>query len=138
MAHMALRAPVTIPIRREEDIIVARQRGREMARELGFGLVDQSRIATAISELTRNILRYAGEGAASLHPISHSGRRGIEIVCEDSGGGIADVDSALAGHASHGPGLGIGLPGTRRLMDEMEIESAVGQGTRVTIRKWLR
>ncbi|HBY93407.1 MAG: anti-sigma regulatory factor [Ardenticatenaceae bacterium] len=130
--------PISVDILREEDIIIARQRGREMARELGFGLVDQSRIATSISELTRNILRYAQQGTTVLRPLDHLGHRGIEIVCQDRGPGIPDVQAALEGQIASARGLGIGLSGTRRLMDEMEIESVPGQGTKVTIRKWLR
>lgn len=130
--------PVSIDIQREEDIIIARQQGREMARTLGFGAVDQSRIATAISELTRNIVRYANHGVTYLRPVERLGRRGIEIVCQDEGPGIPDVDHALTEGVSGGRGLGIGLPGTRRLMDEMDIQSSVGVGTTVTIRKWLR
>ncbi len=130
--------PFIVEIRTEEDIIIARQRGREMAKALGFGLVDQSRIATAISELTRNIIRYAGTGATVLRPYHHGLRSGIEIVCEDEGPGIADVELAMVEGMTTGKGLGVGLSGTKRLMDEMEIETAVGQGTKVTIRKWLR
>lgn len=130
--------PVSIDIVREEDIIIARQQGREMARELGFGAVDQSRIATAISELTRNILRYAQRGTTIVRPVAAGGRQGIEIIAEDRGPGIPDLDAVLAGTVSNSKGLGIGLSGTRRLMDEMEIETGPDRGTRVTIRKWLR
>lgn len=130
--------PVAVDIRVEEDIIIARQKGRDMARQLGFGAVDQSRIATAISELTRNIIRYAEQGRTIIRPIERAGRRGLEVVCEDSGPGIADVKLALQEGVSSGRGLGIGLPGTQRLMDEMDIVSEVGKGTTVTIRKWTR
>jgi serine/threonine-protein kinase RsbT len=130
--------PVAIDIVREDDIIIARQRGRDMSRDLGFGMVDQSRIATAISELARNILRYATTGTTILRPVERGGRRGIEVVCQDQGPGIADVQAALTQGVTTGKGLGIGLPGTQRLMDEMEIESVPGQGTTVIIRKWLR
>jgi serine/threonine-protein kinase RsbT len=130
--------PLAVDIQREEDIIIARQKGREMARDLGFGAVDQSRIATAISELTRNILRYGDNGTTYLRPAERNGRRGIEIVCQDHGPGISDIQAAMTEGVTTGQGLGIGLPGTRRLMDEMEIESQLGQGTTVTIRKWLK
>jgi len=130
--------PIRVTIQREEDIIRARQQGRDMARSLGFGAVDQSRIATAISELTRNILRYAGTGTAILRPATQGARRGIEIICEDEGPGISDIPFVMQEGVTTGKGLGIGLPGTQRLMDEMKIESQVGQGTTVTIRKWLR
>jgi serine/threonine-protein kinase RsbT len=127
-----------VPIKREEDIIWSRQQGREVARELGFGMVDQSRIATAISELTRNILRFAGEGQCVIRPLSDNGRVGIEVVCEDNGPGIADIQAALRDgfSTSGGAGMGIGLPGTRRLMDEMQIESAPSKGTKIVIRRW--
>jgi serine/threonine-protein kinase RsbT len=123
----------------DEAIIRVRQAAREAAQTLGFRQIDQSRIATAVSELTRNVVRYAtnGEGRATIRPVSGARGTGLEIVVEDSGPGIADVDQALSHGFSSGSGLGMGLPGTRRLMDEMEISSALGQGTSVTIRKWL-
>jgi serine/threonine-protein kinase RsbT len=131
-----------IPIAGEDDIVVARQRAREWARPLGFGMVDQSRIATAVSELTRNVVRYATDsrGEVCLHvlPPSERGRAGLEIVVRDEGPGIADVERAMRQGFTSGPGLGAGLPGTRRLMDEMELDSALGRGTVVTIRKWRR
>jgi serine/threonine-protein kinase RsbT len=108
---------------------------------LGFGLVDQSRITTAVSELTRNVVRYAtdGRGVAVFRSLSvDPAAQGIEIVVSDDGPGIADIDEALREGFTSGPGLGMGLPGTRRLMDEMQIDSALGRGTVVTIRKWLR
>jgi serine/threonine-protein kinase RsbT len=133
-----------VAIRGEDDIVAARQLAREAARVLGFGVVDQSRIATAVSELTRNVVRYAtdGQGEALIRPLApadHSGGRwGLEIVVSDSGPGIADVDTALRAGFTSGPGLGMGLPGTKRLMDEMSIDTALGRGTIVTIRKWRR
>ena len=130
-----------LPIRGEDDIVASRQRAREAARQLGFGAVDQSRIATAVSELTRNIVRYAtdGHGEVIVREVSRAERSaGIEIVVADEGPGIADVDQALRDGYTSGGGMGMGLPGTRRLMDEMEIDSAPGRGTTVTIRKWRR
>lgn len=129
---------LVIPITREEDIIVSRQQGRDLAKALGFRMVDQSRIATAISELTRNIIRYAGRGQCLIHAIERDGRTGIEVVCQDDGPGIPDVEAAMQDGFSTADrgGLGIGLPGTRRLMDEMHVDSAVGVGTTVVIRKW--
>jgi serine/threonine-protein kinase RsbT len=126
----------------EASIILARQRAREVARLLGFGLVDQSRIATAVSELTRNVVRYATDGRGSvlircLPPRPPAGT-GLEIVVSDAGPGIADVDAALREGHSTGRGLGLGLPGARRLMDELHIDSAPGRGTVVTIRRWRR
>ena len=127
-----------VPIRSDLDIVTARVEGRELAKELGFGVIDQARIATAISELTRNIVQYAEEGEAIINPIEQGNHVGIEIVCKDRGPGIPDVELAMQDGYSTSSSLGMGLPGARRLMDEFEIESEVGIGTAVTIRKWLR
>jgi serine/threonine-protein kinase RsbT len=130
-----------IAVNGEEGIVAARQSAREVAKGLGFGLVDQSRIATAVSELTRNVVRYATDGRGEVRIGAVSAldtRTGIEIVVHDEGPGIPDVDQALRDGFSTGKGLGMGLPGTRRLMDEMTIDSAPGRGTTVTIRKWRR
>jgi serine/threonine-protein kinase RsbT len=136
-----LTVPEQLPIAGEDDIVLARQRAREVARELGFGMVDQSRIATAVSELARNVVRYAtdGRGEVSIQPMQNGmGAPGIEVQVRDGGPGIENVELALQDGYTSGSGLGLGLPGTRRLMDEMEIDSALGQGTTVTIRKWRR
>jgi serine/threonine-protein kinase RsbT len=142
---MAMVAPSSaeehLPIRGEGDIIAARQRAREIAKQLGFGAVDQSRIATAVSELTRNVVRYATAGQGDVLIRTHARTErgtGLEIVVSDEGPGIEDVELAMREGFTSGPGMGMGLPGARRLMDEMEIESALGQGTVVTIRKWRR
>jgi serine/threonine-protein kinase RsbT len=131
-----------VPIRGEDDIVYARQRAREMARQLGFGMLDQSRIATAVSELTRNVVRYAlgARGEALIRGLEvDAGRRvGIEIVIADEGPGIANLDLAMSEGFTSGSGLGMGLPGAKRLMDEMAIQSEVGVGTTVTVRKWRR
>lgn len=128
-----------VPVVGEDGIVLARQEARRIARELGFGLVDQSRIATAVSELTRNVVRYAsgGRGEMVVRPIDEP-RRGVEIVVRDEGPGIEDVEVAMREGFTSGQGLGLGLPGTKRLVDQMEIDSALGRGTVVTIRKWLR
>lgn len=137
-------ADARLPILGEDDIVLSRQRAREVARQLGFGAVDQSRIATAVSELTRNVVRYAtdGRGEVTIRAITSSGgareQVGIEIIVADEGPGISDVDQALRDGFTSGGGMGMGLPGTRRLMDEMSIDSAVGRGTTITIRKWRR
>jgi serine/threonine-protein kinase RsbT len=133
-------AEARLSILAEDDIVASRQRAREVARQLGFGAVDQSRIATAVSELTRNVVRYAtdGKGEVAIRELAASGRTGIEIVVSDDGPGIRDVDQALRDGFTSGGGMGMGLPGTRRLMDEMTIESIIGRGTIVTIRKWRR
>ena len=131
-----------IPLAREEDIVTARQRAREISRELGFGAVDQSRIATAVSELARNVLRYAGGALGDVRIRALNGpspeRVGVEIIVHDEGPGIPDVPTALREGYTSGVGLGMGLSGTRRLMDELTIDTAAGKGTTVTIRKWRR
>ena len=137
---MSARAEV-IPLAREEDIVTARQRAREISRELGFGAVDQSRIATAVSELARNVLRYArgAPGDVRIRALGPAPERvGVEVIVHDDGPGIADVQTAPREGYTTGVGLGLGLPGTRRLMDELTIDTAVGGGTTVTIRKWRR
>ena len=128
-------------IRREDDIVVSRQRAREVAKRLGFGAVDQSRIATAVSELARNVVRYAtdGHGEVTIRELPSGARRvGIEIVVADEGPGIADLEQAMRDGFTSGAGMGMGLPGTKRLMDEMEIDSGAGRSTVITIRKWRR
>ena len=127
-----------LPILSDMDIVMARVEGRNMARDLGFGVIDQARIATAISELARNIVLYAGTGSVTLRPIEAPQRRGLEIVCADTGPGITDVGLVMREGYSSRRGLGMGLPGTRRLMDEFEIRSKSGEGTVITARKWLR
>ena len=130
-----------LPILAEADIVAARQAARELAQELGFSAIDASRVATAVSELTRNIVRYAtnGEGEAVIcELVANGGRGGLEVQVCDKGPGIADIALVMQDGYTSGSGMGLGLPGTRRLMDEMLIESAPGQGTTVTIRKWKR
>ncbi len=128
----------TLLVRSDLDIVSARVEGRDMAKAMGFGTIDQARIATAISELTRNIVLYAGEGTVTLRPIEQGNKKGIEVICEDRGPGIEDVNLVMQDGYSTSRGLGMGLPGAKRLMDEFEIQSQVGKGTRVTARKWLR
>lgn len=130
-----------LPITGEDDIVVARQAARDTAKRLGFGAVDQSRIATAVSELARNVVRYAtnSRGQMTIQTLTGaSNGSGLEIVVSDQGPGIADIDLALRDGFTTGPGMGLGLSGTRRLMDDMEIDSAPGRGTTITIRKWRR
>ena len=127
-----------VSINNSEDIILARQIAREMAKELGFGLADQTRITTAVSELSRNIYTNAGTGRVVVKALSESAKKGIEIIAEDKGPGIPDIELAMQDGYSTNKGLGQGLPGTKRLMDEFGIKSEVGIGTTVTIRKWLR
>ena len=127
-----------VPIRSDLDIVTARVEGRELAKELGFGIIDQARIATAISELTRNIVQYAEMGEAVIRSVEIGGRVGIEIICKDEGPGIPDIDLAMQDGYSTSKSLGMGMSGAKRLMDEFEIESEIGIGTTVTVRKWLR
>ncbi len=124
-------AAITIDIVSEADVVTARMHGKEMARQMGFGMVDQTRIATGISELTRNILQYAGTGQLTLRPLSTLHHCGLEIVAQDQGPGIQHLGRLLSGRANSGRGLGLGIPGTRRLMDEFDIQSEVGHGTTV-------
>ena len=127
-----------IPIQVDTDVITARQEGRQMAQRLGFKAVDQARITTAISELARNIVVYAGgRGNVLLREIQDGTRKGIEVQFDDQGPGIEDIDRAMGQGYSSGKGLGAGLPGTKRLMDEFELRSAPGEGVHITIRKWL-
>jgi len=120
------------------DIVTARQKGRTMATELGFDGSDLTLIATAISEVARNIVTHAKSGEISLSPLSQNGKHGILIVANDAGPGIPDVSRAMQYGYSTAKGLGVGLPGAKWLMDEFEIESKVGNGTKVTMRKWLK
>jgi serine/threonine-protein kinase RsbT len=129
---------VVVPIQDELDIVRARQEGRQLAKEAGFGPVDLARVATAISELARNIYNYARPGSIELCQVQRGARRGLQVVARDDGPGIRNIDEAMRDGYTTSGGLGAGLPGTRRLVDEFEIESAEGHGTRVTVRKWLR
>ena len=119
------------------DIVVARQQGRQLAERYGFRGVDLIVIATAISEIARNILSYATRGEVLLRGEHQGGRQGIVVVARDDGPGVEDIERAMEDGFSTGDGLGLGLPGARRLMDEFEIISAPGAGTTVTMRKWV-
>jgi serine/threonine-protein kinase RsbT len=131
-------AEIKIPIEQDGDIVAARQKGRELCAEMGFGNTDRTLIATAVSEVARNIVSYAGRGEILMRGIEDAGRRGILVVARDEGPGIADTALALRDGYSTGNSLGLGLPGARRLMDEFELVSTLGVGTTVTMRKWLR
>jgi serine/threonine-protein kinase RsbT len=127
-----------VPIQRDADIVTARQDGRELALAAGFSGSDLTMIATAISEVARNILLYAVHGEIVLTLSEEAGRKGLVVVARDEGPGIADIEQAMRDGFSTGKSLGLGLPGARRLMDEFEIVSEVGKGTTVTLRKWVR
>jgi serine/threonine-protein kinase RsbT len=129
---------VQVWVERDADVVAARQLGREIATKVGFKGSDLTLIATAISEIARNIVSFAERGEIALSGIAVGGRRGILVVAQDKGPGIADIDQAMRDGFSTGKSLGLGLPGARRLMDEFEIASKVGVGTTVTMRKWLR
>jgi len=125
-------------IRSDADIVVARQEGRILATVLGFSPTESTLIATAISELARNIIQYAKQGEILLEVVEERGKEGLVVVARDDGPGILDVRRALTSGYSTGGGLGLGLPGVRRLMDEFEITSELGEGTTVVIKKWRR
>ncbi|HYL84203.1 MAG TPA: anti-sigma regulatory factor [Candidatus Angelobacter sp.] len=123
-------------INSDQDIVSARQKGRVMANELGFSSGDATLIATAISELARNIVSYARKGQITLKVVNGLNRQGIAVIASDDGPGIADIRQALRDGFSTSGSLGLGLPGVRRLMDEFDITSQPGQGTVVAVKKW--
>jgi len=125
-----------VPIRSSEDIVVVRQKVREWAIQQGFSLVDQTKIVTAASELARNALQYGKGGEAQLEALNDGARRGLRLTFLDNGPGIADVQLALRDGYSTGGGLGLGLSGAKRLSEEFLIDSAPGEGTKVTIARW--
>lgn len=128
-------AETRVPITQGGDIITARQQGRALAARLGFSSADQTLIATAISEMARNILTYAKTGEIILRSEQES-RSGMAIIAHDEGPGIPDLERALQDGYSTSGSLGVGLPGTKRIMDEFTIISEVGKGTTVTMKKW--
>ena len=127
-----------IIVEKEPDIALARHEGKRLAQTLGFGPTAQARIATAISELASNLVFHAGGGTVTLSIVEREGLQGLEVLCEDSGPGIEDVELAMQDGYSTRGGLGGGLSGARRLMDEFEIRSQVGVGTIVIARMWQR
>jgi len=129
---------VRVAIDSDSDVVAARQKGRELASQCGFPSTDMAVVATAISELARNIVRYAVRGEIILRLVQDNGKRGIEVVAADDGPGIADISLAMQDGYSTSGGLGLGLPGTRRLMDDFEITSDFSKGTKVTVRRWKR
>ena len=128
---------VHVRIQNSADIVAARQQGRALASQAGFSHSNLTIIATAISEVARNIVEYAKEGEVIITLISDTTKKGVEIVASDQGPGIADITTVMRDGYSTGKGLGIGLPGARRLMDEFAIASAIGTGTTVTMKKWV-
>jgi serine/threonine-protein kinase RsbT len=126
-----------VDITKPDDIVTARQAGHELARQLGFSLTDVTMIATAISEIARNITSYAGQGEVRVGVQYRDGRQALVVYAEDDGPGIADVERALEDGYSTGRGLGLGLPGARRLMDGLQVDSEPGSGTVVEMWKWI-
>jgi serine/threonine-protein kinase RsbT len=127
---------IRVAINCDQDIVSARQKGRVMASELGFSSGDATFIATAISELARNIVSYAGKGEITLKTVNGLNRQGIAVIATDEGPGIPDIRQALRDGFSTSGSLGLGLPGVRRLMDEFAITSQPGRGTIVAVKKW--
>ncbi len=127
-----------VKIINEWDIVAARQLGRNLAKELGFGTVDQARITTAISELARNIYLYAGQGQICIEKLFDNGKAGLKLIAMDSGPGIKDIRQVMQDGFSTSGGLGAGLPGVKRLMDEFDIKTSIGDGTEIQVVKWLR
>ncbi len=127
----------TVPVRTEFDIVTVRQHVRAWAVEQGLGLVDQTKLVTAASELARNTVQYGGGGTLRLEAVhDDGGRRGVRLTFEDQGPGIADVERALTDGYTSGSGMGLGLGGARRLVNEFDIVSTPGVGTRVTVARW--
>lgn len=125
-----------VAISNEDDVVEARQRGRKLAAELGLSKTDCTLVATAISEIARNILKYAGRGEITLESATNGKQLGILVTARDDGPGIDDLERAMQDGFTTGDGLGLGLPGARRLMDDFEITSSPGEGTVVVMSKW--
>jgi serine/threonine-protein kinase RsbT len=134
----AIPVELRVSVGSDVDIVTARQKGRELAAQCGLSSTDLAVVATAISELARNIVLYAVRGEIVLRAVDNGAKRGIEVVATDDGPGISDVPLAMQDGYSTSGGLGLGLPGVRRLMDEFDIASRFGKGTTVTVRKWRR
>ena len=133
---MSIRDSGSQPVRLEQDVVLARQLARRIASDCGMRLVDLTTLGTAVSELARNTVVYGGGGDMDWQAIEDAGRVGVRLVFRDEGPGIADVKLALTDGWTSGSGLGLGLTGARRLVDEFELDTAPGQGTRVTITRW--
>lgn len=125
-----------LPIRTETDVVIVRQKVRAVSVDLKFSLVDQTKMVTAASELARNVLIYGGGGTVAIEVLLREQRSGLRLTFEDQGPGIPDIDLALKDGYTSGNGLGMGLGGARRLVNEFEISSRVGEGTRVVITRW--
>jgi serine/threonine-protein kinase RsbT len=128
---------IVVNIDNPDDIVEARKAGHQLALDLGFSVTDVTMIATAISEIARNITSYAGRGAVRVAVEDREGRKALVVRAEDDGPGIADIERAMEDGYSTGRGLGLGLPGARRLMDRLVVESARGRGTVIEMWKWV-
>lgn len=131
-------AEIVVPIRADVDVVIARQRARSLISSLRFSSSELTLVATAISEVARNIVSYAGQGEIVLRIATRGQRRGLVVIARDQGPGIADIDRAMEDGYSTSRGLGLGLPGSKRLMDEFALVSEVGKGTVITMVKWER
>ncbi len=129
---------VTLPLRSDEDVVSLRKQVRERAVAIALSLVDQTKLVTAASELARNTIKYGGGGEVHLDSLADAGRKGIGLIFVDNGPGIADIEQALRDGFTSGGGLGLGLGGSRRLVDEFDIDSRTGEGTAVSVVKWKR
>jgi serine/threonine-protein kinase RsbT len=129
---------ICVPVASDNDLVVARREGRALAERLGLSTSEATLVATAISELARNIVSYAGRGEIHISLVQLGTKPGITIIARDAGPGIPDTDAAVRVGYSTSGGLGLGLPGVRRIMDEFHIESGRGRGTTITITKWKR
>ena len=129
-------ALVRLPLQASEDVVRMRQLVRERAVALGFGIVDQTKLVTAASELARNTLQHGGGGHARIETLINGGRQGIRVTFEDRGPGISDIERAMQDGYSTAGGLGLGLSGSKRLCNEFSIDSRPGQGTRISIARW--
>src|SRR5690349_3443020 len=133
--RMAVISTETLPVKSEPDVVAVRRRVREVSAQLGFGLVDQTKVVTAASELARNTIIYGGGGEMKVETLNGP-RTGVRITFEDKGPGIQDIEIALRDGFTTGSGLGLGLGGSKRLVHDFEIASRIGEGTRVTITRW--
>ena len=132
---MTIVSTETVPLTSEPDVVTVRRRVREVSSKLGFSLVDQTKVVTAASELARNTLIYGGGGSMVLETLNGP-RLGLKLIFEDNGPGIPDIQLALRDGFTTGSGLGLGLGGAKRLVNEFEVDSRVGEGTKITITRW--
>ena len=136
--RLGITEPICVSIHTDVDVVGARQQGRTLSAQIGFSNIEQVLIATVVSELARNIITYAGLGEILIEKVQNGDETGIRIIARDQGPGIANIKEAMQDGFSTSKSLGLGLPGSRRMMDEFEIISHIGQGTTVTAVKWLK